>query len=93
MMIRVLVHEKYPLLARYGLQYFCYKALLDLRDKICGSKFDIMTPLYKRVFYDLLDHEEEIISRILEGENLEYYKNIFLDRSFVDKGTKLLRRD
>ncbi len=68
--------SKYSLLARLGLQHFCAWAILDMKKKVCASSIgEIFAPLKKRVYYDILDHEEEMMHRLLNKEDFKYFKS------------------
>ena len=71
-------NNKYSLMARYGVQWFCQQALLDLRDKLNASGFEAVAYLYDRVSHDLYFHEKVMIERLLSGDDLEYYKSVHL---------------
>ena len=71
-------NEKYSDLARLGIQYFCHKALLELRKKLNDSGFEAVAYLYRRVWYEIEDYEAIMAERLLEGEDLTYYRSVHL---------------
>ena len=71
-------NEKYSDLARFGIQYFCQIALLELREKLNASGFEAVAYLYRRVWYNIEDFELEMAERLLDGEDLAYYKSVHL---------------
>jgi len=71
-------NNRYSLLARYGLQYICQKALLELREKLSVSGFEAVASLYSRVYEDTELHENFMAESLLEGDNLSYYLSVHL---------------
>ena len=56
--------QKYSLMSRFGLQWHCSTALLELRRKT-GCEFPVVVELYKQVDRDLESHTSEMMDRLL----------------------------
>ena len=68
-----MTQQTYGMLARFGFQYHCSRALLDLRLKLCASGTPLLVGLSERCNYDILDHSHVMAERLMSERDFKYY--------------------